>query len=216
MNGPFFTVYRSGSGEYVEKKSRFLAEVVHVETEEEAEAFLRARRKKYYDARHHCSAYLVGENPEIVRSSDDGEPSGSAGRPILSVLEGANLHNTIAVVTRYFGGTLLGVGGLVRSYQAAVKDALEHAEIMELREGCEITVRCDYSDDGKLKYEFASRGITVADTVYGEAVTTTVLLPAEQSDPVQKMIRELTSARCEFLSVKDISYGLVNGKPVLL
>ena len=124
MIDQFRTVYRGGTGEIVEKKSRFIATVRLVESEEEALSCLEALRKKYWDARHNCFVYIIGENQETVRCSDDGEPSGTAGRPMLDVVQGAGLRNVLVVVTRYFGGTLLGTGGLVRAYSQAVQEGL--------------------------------------------------------------------------------------------
>ena len=118
------TIYEGGEGELVEKKSRFIATVRPVETEEEALAFIEEMKKKYWDARHNCYVYSVGMNREATRCSDDGEPSGTAGRPMLDVLLGAGIYNAAIVVTRYFGGVLLGTGGLVRAYSGAVQAGL--------------------------------------------------------------------------------------------
>ena len=115
-------VYMGGQGEIVEKKSRFLADVESVGSEEDVAVFLEKIRKKYWDARHHCSAYVLGERNEISRCSDDGEPSGTAGRPILDVLTSSGVRNACVVVTRYFGGVLLGTGGLVRAYGRAARE----------------------------------------------------------------------------------------------
>ncbi len=124
MESSMIILYQGGQGEYTEKKSRFIASIFPVQSEEEALENIARIRKEHYDARHNCFAYVIGDNNETERCSDDGEPSGTAGRPILDVLTGNGIHNAAAVVTRYFGGTLLGTGGLVRSYTAAVKDAL--------------------------------------------------------------------------------------------
>lgn len=125
MKERYKIVYQGGEGEIVEKKSRFIAEIRPVESEEEATAFIAEVKKKYWDARHHCSAFTIGENNEVARCSDDGEPAQTAGRPMLDVLLGRELHNVCAVVTRYFGGTLLGTGGLVRATAAAVRKAIK-------------------------------------------------------------------------------------------
>ena len=141
MNDSYTTIRVSGTGEYIEKKSKFIGEVHFAKTLPEAEAFLQAARKRYYDARHHCFACITGEPgtpSEILRSNDDGEPGGTAGKPMLEVLTGAGLHYAAAVVTRYFGGTLLGTGGLVRSYTQAVKAALENAEIVTVTRGVSV------------------------------------------------------------------------------
>ena len=113
------TVYRGGMGEIIEKKSRFIAEVYPIESEEQAAQILEETRKKYWDARHHCWAYVLGRNPAAERMSDDGEPAGTAGKPILEVIRGRKLTDVLVIVTRYFGGTLLGTGGLVRAYTSA-------------------------------------------------------------------------------------------------
>ena len=131
MIDQFRTVYRGGTGEIVEKKSRFIATVRLVESEEEALSCLEALRKKYWDARHNCFVYIIGENQETVRCSDDGEPSGTAGRPMLDVVQGAGLRNVLVVVTRYFGGTLLGTGGLVRAYSQAVQEGLANSVLID-------------------------------------------------------------------------------------
>ena len=124
-------VYCGGEGEIVEKKSRFIATVKPVDSEEEASAFIAEMKKKYWDARHNCSAFVIGEHNEIQRSSDDGEPAGTAGHPMLDVLLGEGIHNTAVVVTRYFGGTLLGTGGLVRAYSKSVQAGLAASTVLE-------------------------------------------------------------------------------------
>ena len=123
-------VYQGGEGEIIEKKSRFLATVRPVESEEEAERFIAEMKKKYWDARHNCSAFVIGGNQEVTRCSDDGEPSQTAGRPMLDVLLREGIHNTAVVVTRYFGGVLLGTGGLVRAYQKAAQAGLANSIII--------------------------------------------------------------------------------------
>ena len=138
MTEQYQTVYEGGTGEIVEKKSRFIATVRPVETEEEALAFIEEMKKKYWDARHNCFAYVLGERQEIMRCSDDGEPSGTAGRPMLEVLLAEEIRNVAVVVTRYFGGTLLGTGGLVRAYSQAVKAGLENCVTGVMRQGVEI------------------------------------------------------------------------------
>ena len=121
-----YTLYKGGIGEFEEKKSRFIATIEPVSSEEEAAQFIASMKKKYWDARHNCSAYILGDNGQKSRCSDDGEPSGTAGRPMLDVLEGACITNACVVVTRDFGGTLLGTGGLMVAYREASKDALEN------------------------------------------------------------------------------------------
>ena len=208
------TIAGTAEGEITEKKSRFIAALKHVESEAEAEAFLNEQRKKYYDARHHCSAFIVGRDPEILRSNDDGEPGGSAGRPMLSVLEGEGLHDVIAVVTRYFGGTLLGVGGLIRAYQGAVKAALLNASFLEKRQGQKLMVTAAYNDDGRLQYQWRQQERIVLETVYTDKVTTTLLVPPAESSRVIREIADLTGGRAVVEEGPVIVYGWVDGKVI--
>ena len=131
MKKSYKILYQAGEGEIVEKKSRFIATIRPADSEEEALSFIAEMRKKYWDATHNCTAFVIGENHEQMRCNDDGEPSQTAGRPMLDVLLGEDVHNCCAVVTRYFGGTLLGTGGLVRAYSAAVKEGLRNCQILE-------------------------------------------------------------------------------------
>ena len=143
------TIYKEGAGEIVEKKSRFIAEAYPVAGEEEAFAHLEEVKKRYWDARHHCWAYVTGRNPGQERMSDDGEPAGTAGKPILEVIRGRELTDIFIVVTRYFGGTLLGTGGLVRAYTSAAAEALAHTEIITRIHGLKLKVTTDYTGLGK-------------------------------------------------------------------
>ncbi|HJC64865.1 MAG TPA: YigZ family protein, partial [Candidatus Blautia merdavium] len=163
------TIYEGGEGEIVEKKSRFIATTRLVKSEEEAAAFLEEMRKKYWDATHNCFAYVIGERREIVRCSDDGEPSGTAGRPMLDVLLGEEMYDTAVVVTRYFGGNLLGTGGLVRAYAKAVQEGLACSRVITKYHGVLAEVDTDYNGVGKLQYLFAQREIPVMDAQYTEA-----------------------------------------------
>lgn len=192
---PYNIVYQPGIGEIVEKKSRFIANAAPAGSEEEAAAFLESIRKKHYDARHHCSAFIIGRNRELVRSSDDGEPSGTAGRPILEVLLSKELTNTIVVVTRYFGGTLLGTGGLVRAYTEAAKAGIENARSATMRYGAEISVKTDYTDLGKIQYLLGNKGIPTLDSRYTDRVELIIRVPEEGIDRLLKDLTECTSAR---------------------
>ena len=148
-----------GEGEYVEKKSRFIATLRACESEEEAVRFIEEMKKKYWDARHNCSAFVIGSRAELTRCSDDGEPSGTAGRPMLEVLTGEGIRNAAVVVTRYFGGVLLGTGGLVRAYTQAVKEGLRNCRVGRMRPGYEAVAEADYGDIGKVQYLLRERGI---------------------------------------------------------
>ena len=191
----YSTVYSEGTGEIVEKKSRFIAEIFPVSTEEEAFEHLEAVRKKYWDARHHCWAYIIGRNPGTERLSDDGEPAGTAGKPILEVLRGRGLTNVFAVVTRYFGGTLLGTGGLVRAYSGAVQEGLAHTEIITRMSGLKLKIGTDYTGAGKIQYILGQRKLVVTDSEYTDKVEFTVLVPEGEEAPLEKEIMEATCGR---------------------
>ena len=152
MLSEYKTVYEGGEGEITEKKSRFIATVVPAATEEEALSFIESMKKKYWNATHNCFAYVIGERGELQRCSDDGEPGGTAGKPMLDVLLGEEIHDTIVVVTRYFGGTLLGTGGLVRAYQGAAKAGLHASTVIEKNWGRKLKIGTDYTGLGKIQY----------------------------------------------------------------
>ena len=164
------TVYSGGEGEIIEKKSRFIATVRPVSAEEEAAAFIAEMKKKYWDARHHCYAYVVGERAQLQRCSDDGEPGGTAGKPILEVIMGEEVRNVALVVTRYFGGTLLGTGGLVRAYSSAAKEGLASSVIITKIPGVKLRIGTDYNGLGKIQYILGQKGLEVLDAVYTEKV----------------------------------------------
>ena len=185
------TVYEGGEGEIVEKKSRFIATVRPVQTEEEALAFIEEMKKKYWDARHNCYVYSVGKNREYTRCSDDGEPSGTAGRPMLDVILGEDIYNVAAVVTRYFGGILLGTGGLVRAYSAAVQEGLKESLIIEKFLCRRVRMSMDYTMLGKLQYLAAKLNLMILDTLYTEGVEMQLLVPDTQ---YAAFIKEVTEA----------------------
>ena len=180
-----------GSGQIEEKKSVFIANIARADSEEEATAFIETMKKKYWDARHNCSAFVIGERGELTRCSDDGEPSGTAGRPMLEVLLRENIKNIVVVVTRYFGGTLLGTGGLVRAYTQAVKEGLNDCKIGVLRMGVPLALTTDYNGIGKILYLLSAMGLTPKDSDYGEKVTLQVLVPVEEKD---RLVRDITEA----------------------
>lgn len=188
----YCTVYREGTGEIVEKKSRFIARVFPVASEEEAFDYLEAVKKEYWDARHHCWAYIIGRNPGNERMSDDGEPSGTAGKPILEVLRGKGLTDVFVVVTRYFGGTLLGTGGLVRAYSGAAAEGLAHTEIITRIHGAKLKIDTDYTGAGKIQYLLGQRKLIVLDSIYTEKVEFLVLVPEEEKNAVKKEIMEVS------------------------
>ncbi len=212
MAEQYKTVYEGGTGEIVEKKSRFIATVRPVQTEEEALAFIEEMRKKYWDARHNCSAYILGERQEVMRCSDDGEPSQTAGKPMLDVLAGAGLTDTAVVVTRYFGGTLLGTGGLVRAYSAAVQEGLKNSRVITKCWGTMLEIGTDYNGIGKLQYLFGQRQIPLMDSEYTDKVRFTVIVPASKAREITKAVTELTSGQAVIKEKKNLYYALADGE----
>lgn len=155
------------SAEIVEKKSRFIANLFYVDSVEEAEEKIKITKKRYYDAKHNCCAYIVNDDKVFIKkSSDDGEPSGTAGAPMVEILEKQGLANLLIVVTRYFGGILLGTGGLVRAYSDSLKKALEKATIVELEQGFELDVELEYSNFEKFKYYCSKNNINIINCTY--------------------------------------------------
>lgn len=206
------TVYRGGEGEIVEKKSRFITTVLPVTTEEEALAFIEAMNKKYWNATHNCYAYVIGERSEIQRCSDDGEPSGTAGKPMLDVLMGEKLHNVVVVVTRYFGGTLLGTGGLVRAYSSAVKAGLASSVIITKMSGIKLEITTEYTGLGKIQYILGENGITTLDTVYTDKVNMTVLVPTWELEGLKAKLMEGTNGKVLMEEGENCYYADIDGK----
>ena len=203
--------YQGGEGEIVEKKSRFIATVRPVKTEEEAMKFVEEMRRKYWDARHNCYAYVCGEKNEQMKCSDDGEPSQTAGRPMLDVLLGENLHNVCVVVTRYFGGTLLGTGGLVRAYSKAVKEGLFNCRLMELHLGRKLMLKTEYTAVGKIQYLAGQMGVTILETQYSDKVMFILLVPDEQAGAVKNKLTEATNGKA-LMECSDPFYFGEDGK----
>lgn len=193
-----------GEGYYEEKKSRFIAAVYSISSEEEAASYIEAARKKYWDARHNCYAFVIGDNNEIMRFSDDGEPSGTAGKPILEVIAGRGIHNCLIVVTRYFGGTLLGTGGLVRAYQKSSLDALCNSSIAVRTKGSRITVRTDYNSAGKLQYAAQKNEWMLENIIYEADVGLVFAVPEKMCERVIKEITEITSGKAQINEEKNI------------
>ena len=199
-------VYKGGQDEIIEKKSRFIATVAPVESEEEALAFIEAMKKKYWDARHHCSAFTIGENNEVARCSDDGEPAQTAGRPMLDVLLGRELHNVCAVVTRYFGGVLLGTGGLVRAYTTSTARALENAEVVTVRSVVELQVTVDYALYERASLLIDAAGAKQAPPEFTDRVTLRWQMPEHTEAPLLEQLRELTRGSAQ-VTVSDPFYA---------
>lgn len=206
------TVYVGGEAEIVEKKSRFIATVRPVKSEEEAITFIESLKKKYWNATHNCFAYVIGEHFQIQRCSDDGEPSGTAGKPMLDVLLGEEIHDVVVVVTRYFGGTLLGTGGLVRAYQSSTKAGLEASKVITKKYGRKVRVQTDYTGLGKIQYILAQRGLTILDTEYTERVDLMVLLPTSEVNSVLAEITEGTNGQAVIEILEECYFANIDGR----
>ncbi len=208
------TIEKMGYAETVEKKSRFLGVIKPVFSEEEAKAFIDETRKKYWDATHNVFAYQIGEKNEIQKFTDDGEPQGTAGKPILEVLKGEEIKNAIIIVTRYFGGTLLGTGGLVRAYGKAAKLALLDAGIVQKLLCYKYRVVCDYTLSGKVQYEILQKEYILEDTLYTDKVEFIVLCEKSLADIFEKNMTEVTSAKAEIIFEEEKYCSLIDGKIV--
>lgn len=206
------TVFEGGEGEIVEKKSRFIATVRPVSSEEEAAAFIAEMKKKYWDAKHNCSAFVIGDHQELTRCSDDGEPAQTAGRPMLDVLLREEIHNTAVVVTRYFGGVLLGTGGLVRAYQKAVQEGLANSIVIEKQSGRKLVIGTDYTGLGKLQYLIAQKGLATIDTIYTDKVELILMVPAELTAETEKDVIEATNGNVDISWGEEVLYAMIEKK----
>ncbi len=216
MAAEYRTVYTGGEGEIVEKKSRFIATAAPVRSEEEALQIIEQIRKKYWDARHNCYAYVIGERGELERFSDDGEPGGTAGKPILEVIKWEELRNTLIVVTRYFGGTLLGTGGLVRAYSAAAKAGIASSVIITRIPGIKLHITTEYTGLGKIQYILGQRGITTLDSVYTDKVELEVLTAEAEAEAVKAELTEGTNGQAIIETGAVCHFAKINGTPQIL
>jgi uncharacterized YigZ family protein len=209
----FYTIYKDASDEIVVKKSRFIASLCPVESEEEAMLFIENIRKRFWDASHNCYAFIagIGSNP-IMRFNDDGEPSRTAGKPMLDVLSARGLTNIAAVVTRYFGGTLLGTGGLVKAYQAAVIKGLEKSIVIKKELGNRIQLITDYNLIGKIQYYINREDLPVLSTEYTDAVTLDLLVPVLKTKAFTAKIEELTNSSANLCIKEQAYYSLINNE----
>ena len=205
-------ILKTKETEIVEKKSRFIANIAAVSSEEEAIEFIEKIKKKYYDARHNCYAYIIGDKGDKKKCSDDGEPQRSAGMPMMEVLENQGYFDIVVVVTRYFGGTLLGVGGLIRAYQGAVIEGLNASVSGEIHEGFRAKYRFGYDFYGKIKYIAESENIVIEDTLFDENVTMSLIFEDGESERLQKKLVEETNANIERLLLEKIKYITVDNK----
>ncbi len=208
--------WQGGTGELIEKKSRFIASVAPVKSEEEAQSFIEQIKKQYWDARHNCTAFTIGSRHQLTRCSDDGEPAGTAGRPMLDVLLKEDIHDTCAVVTRYFGGTLLGTGGLVRAYSGALQEALRHAVILERQKGIRLEIHADYGDIGKIQYLLGQNQIPLLSSSYTDSVLLEALVPEPLFQSFTASVTEGTAGKARLERGGSSWYALRDGEVLLL
>ena len=189
--GEFRVPFQAADSEFVEKRSRFISHLLPVESEEDARAFIAQIKKQYYDARHNCWCYLIGEN--VVRYSDDGEPQGTAGQPMLNVFEREGVVDVLCIVTRYFGGILLGAGGLCRAYTKAAKDALDAAGISRMQPWLRQQITVPYALFERAKLLIAAQEGTVEDAQYGADILITYRIPEGADERLRTALREASS-----------------------
>ena len=195
-------------GIYIEKKSKFICHLFKVSDTDQIQEIIRSEKKKYFDARHHCYAYILGDDGKDYKCSDDGEPSGTAGRPMLDILQKEGLTDILCVVTRYFGGTLLGTGGLVRAYSAALKDAIDKSTFKNETEAVIVKCKYGYNFDAKISYYLRDKDIKVLENDYSDAVEITVVLEKEMYSSVDSHLKDLTNGSIEKTDETECMYAL--------
>ena len=199
----FKTIEKENSAEIVEKKSRFIANIYNVESKEEAEEKIKQIKKKYYDAKHHCFAFsIIEENGITQKSSDDGEPSGTAGAPILNIIKSNNLQNVVIIVTRYFGGILLGTGGLTRAYSEAAGKVVEQSELIQKEPGMEVELEIDYNDNEKFKYYCQKNNVKIIKIEYTENILYKIELNEKEYKKIEE--RNKTNNKQLDINIKNI------------
>ena len=196
------TIKESIKSEIVEKKSKFIANIYFAQTMDEAENIIKETKKKYYDARHNCSSYRVLEKGNIIEKySDDGEPAGTAGAPMLNILQKKDLVNVVVIVTRYFGGILLGTGGLVRAYSEVTQKAIEEANLIDITMGKEYEVKVDYSNLEKLKYYAKTNNISITKIEYLNEIICSLQI---QNEDIEKFLRDVEQQKINIIEYKEI------------
>ncbi len=199
VNESYKVITSNGSGEIVEKKSRFIGNVFRVENASEAEEKIAEISKKYWDARHNCYAYVIGANSEITKCSDNGEPSGTAGKPILEVINGSGITNVLIIVTRYFGGVLLGTGGLVRAYTQAAQAGLAACEVGEMVYAQKLTAVVGYNMINNVQYYLGQNDITIADSRYEADVQFDICVRDADVERIKSGLTQKTEGQITFI-----------------
>jgi len=216
MKNTYNICYEGGSGRYEDRKSVFVCDVYPVHSEDEINDCLESVKKKYWDASHHCYAYTFGDFPEQKKFSDDGEPSQTAGKPMLDVIEGQGIHDVLVIVTRYFGGTLLGTGGLVRAYQGAAKDGLANSQIIERHDGELLHYTIDYDFYGRIQRMAEREPIYIYATEFSDKVKISLAVDKSESLNIINKVEEMSAAKAVLSNREDKFFIIVNGKVSLL
>ena len=209
-------VFQEGRGEWVDKKSRFIGRLIYVKSEDEVNQILDGIRKEHYSARHHCYAYILGDHGQIKRFSDDREPSGTAGKPILEVLERAQLSNALLVVIRYFGGVLLGTGGLVHAYQNSARIAVENSILVERFQGFLCKIEMEYGLLGKIQHLLKEEEIEILSSMYQEKVILEIALLPEQEVQLSTKLKSIFAGDDCMERIKPISFAIMDGSVIIL
>lgn len=209
-------IYENGCGEIEEKKSRFIAHVYRIASEEEAILIINKVKKQYWDARHNCYAYVLGQDARLQRFSDDGEPQGTAGKPILDIIMKSGIYDCLIIVTRYFGGTLLGTGGLIRAYQAASKEGLANSTVLAVTQGIHAEIDADYNSIGKIQYICAEMGMDILKTEYTENVHIEVIAEGEIYSQFVQKITDAFSGRISVVKIGQQKFGKSGNQGVIL
>lgn len=209
-------VFQEGQGEWVDKKSRFIGRLIYVKSEDEVNQILDGIRKEHYSARHHCYSYILGDHGQIKRFSDDREPSGTAGKPILEVLERAQLSNALLVVIRYFGGVLLGTGGLVHAYQNSARIAVENSILVERFQGFLCKIEMEYGLLGKIQHLLKEEEIEILSSMYQEKVILEIALLPEQEVQLSTKLKSIFAGDDCMERIKPISFAIMDGSVIIL
>jgi uncharacterized YigZ family protein len=209
------SIHKCGRDEIIINKSKFIGTAAPVDSKEQAEKFIESIRKEFKDATHNCYAYIIGKNKNIQRYSDDGEPTGTAGMPILNVIDRENLANLAVVVTRYFGGVLLGAGGLARAYTRGCKTALENGIIVEKDLYYDVSFNLDYTFLGKMDNELLKNNIIVKDKIYSDHVTFKLIVKDSKINKLCNIINEITRGKAEISLGQASYYSVRDGKIIV-
>ncbi len=216
MKNTYNIMVSGGTGRIEEKRSVFIASIRAVHDETEAAAFMDEIKKKFWDASHHCYAYVLGGDPAPKKFSDAGEPSGTAGKPILDIIEGEGLHDTMIIVTRYFGGTLLGTGGLVRAYQGAAREGLRHCIVAERHEGVRLTYIIDYDFYGKLQKMAEKEPVHLMAPEFSDKIKINIAVDKSYSENIIDKVEDLSAAKAKLSDRTDIYFTETDGKVEIL